>query len=133
MRATHGAHNAPLDREELESETLESFRKRYEALARSTRKQLDRGVEDTGTPEAWRWRAFRRRLAEGPGTLRDDTDALSAVRIPESATAASGLPALVIPSASRARSARLPYSGGIEIWKIAPPSSGERSTVSMPR
>ena len=52
IRATKGAHNALLDLEELEEETLESFRQRYEALAAAARLELSRGLEDTGTPEA---------------------------------------------------------------------------------
>jgi low affinity Fe/Cu permease len=52
IRATQGAHNALLDLEELEEETLESFRRRYQALASAARNELSRGVQDTGTPEA---------------------------------------------------------------------------------
>jgi low affinity Fe/Cu permease len=52
IRATHGAHNALLDLEELDEEQLEAFRTRYEALAREAKKELSRGVRDTGTPEA---------------------------------------------------------------------------------
>lgn len=51
IRATNGAHNALLDLEELEEETIESFRKRYEALASVAREELGQGVQDTGTPE----------------------------------------------------------------------------------
>jgi low affinity Fe/Cu permease len=51
IRATQGAHNALLDLEELEEETLESFRRRYQALARDARSEISRGVADTGTPE----------------------------------------------------------------------------------
>ena len=51
IRATKGAHNALLDLEELEEDTLESFRQRYEALASTARAELSQGVEDTGTPE----------------------------------------------------------------------------------
>ena len=51
IRATQGAHNALLDLEELEEENLEAFRKKYEKLAREARKELRRGVRDTGTPE----------------------------------------------------------------------------------
>lgn len=51
IRATQGAHNALLDLEELEEETLDAFRKKYEALARVARAELRRGVRDTGTPE----------------------------------------------------------------------------------
>ena len=52
IRATQGAHNALLDLEELEEETLDEFRAKYAALASVARRQLDRGLEDTGTPEA---------------------------------------------------------------------------------
>ncbi len=51
IRATKGAHNVLLDLEELEEETLDRFRARYEALAAAARAELDRGIEDTGTPE----------------------------------------------------------------------------------
>jgi low affinity Fe/Cu permease len=51
IRSTQGAHNALLDLEELEEENLESFRKKYQGLARVAREALDRGVQDTGTPE----------------------------------------------------------------------------------
>ena len=52
IRATRGAHNALLDLEELEEDTLDAFRARYQALAASARAELDRGQQDTGTPEA---------------------------------------------------------------------------------
>jgi len=51
IRATKGAHNALLDLEELEEDTLDAFRKKYETLAASARKDLEVGGEDTGTPE----------------------------------------------------------------------------------
>ena len=51
IRATQGAHNALLDLEELEEESLESFRQRYQALATAARAALRRGMQDTGTPE----------------------------------------------------------------------------------
>ena len=51
IRATKGAHNALLDLEELEEDTLESFRQRYQALASAARVELSQGVQDTGTPE----------------------------------------------------------------------------------
>ena len=51
IRATKGAHNALLDLEELEDETLESFRRKYQALASAARAELSQGVQDTGTPE----------------------------------------------------------------------------------
>jgi low affinity Fe/Cu permease len=51
IRATSGAHNALLDLEELEEETLEAFKLKYQALARSARVQIETGQADTGTPE----------------------------------------------------------------------------------
>lgn len=51
IRATHGAHNALLDLEELEEGALDGFRSRYEALAAAARAEIKRGAEDTGTPE----------------------------------------------------------------------------------
>ena len=51
IRATKGAHNALLDLEELEEEKLESFRRRYQALASTARAEVDLGAQDTGTPE----------------------------------------------------------------------------------
>ena len=52
IRATQGAHNALLDLEELEQESLDKFKLKYHGLARSAREQLTRGVVDTDTPEA---------------------------------------------------------------------------------
>jgi low affinity Fe/Cu permease len=52
IRATRGAHNALLDLEELEEDTLDAFRRRYQVLAAAARAQLHEGSEDTGTPEA---------------------------------------------------------------------------------
>lgn len=52
IRATKGAHNALLDLEELDERQLESFRIRYEALARSARDLRQQGLVDTDTPEA---------------------------------------------------------------------------------
>ena len=52
IRATQGAHNALLDLEELEQESLQVFKKKYQALAQSARRQLTEGAVDTGTPEA---------------------------------------------------------------------------------
>ena len=51
IRATHGAHNALLDLEEIGQEQLDAFRARYQALAAIAREELGRGIEDTGTPE----------------------------------------------------------------------------------
>ena len=52
IRATKGAHNALLDLEELEGESLEGFRKKYLELAEAARAELERGEDDTGTPDA---------------------------------------------------------------------------------
>ncbi len=52
IRATKGAHNALLDLEELEEETLNAFRTKYQALASAARVELSRGLKDTGTPGA---------------------------------------------------------------------------------
>jgi len=52
IRATRGAHNALLDLEELEDDMLDAFKAKYQALASVARAELDRGIEDTGTPEA---------------------------------------------------------------------------------
>jgi low affinity Fe/Cu permease len=51
IRATNGAHNALLDLEELEEDSLNAFRSRYEALAAAARAELVQGNHDTGTPE----------------------------------------------------------------------------------
>jgi low affinity Fe/Cu permease len=51
IRATKGAHNALLDLEELEQESLDQFRARYQALASIARAELGQGMADTGTPE----------------------------------------------------------------------------------
>ena len=51
IRATEGAHNALLDLEELEEEKLDAFRTKYQALASAARAELNRGLQDTGTPE----------------------------------------------------------------------------------
>lgn len=51
IRATHGAHNALIDLEELEEDTLDEVRKKYQALADAARTQIQRGREDTDTPE----------------------------------------------------------------------------------
>ncbi len=52
IRATQGAHNALLDLEELDEESLDAFRAKYEMLAATARKGLITGQRDTGTPEA---------------------------------------------------------------------------------
>ena len=51
IRATNGAHNALLDLEELEQESLESFKRKYQGLAEQARKRLRSGQVDTDTPE----------------------------------------------------------------------------------
>lgn len=51
IRSTKGAHNALLDLEELEQETLDGFKAKYQVLAGAARAELDRGLDDTGTPE----------------------------------------------------------------------------------
>jgi low affinity Fe/Cu permease len=52
IRITQGAHNALLDLEELEEESLDAFRAKYQALAKAARKQLSEGALDTDTPDA---------------------------------------------------------------------------------
>jgi low affinity Fe/Cu permease len=51
IRSIDGAHNALLNLEELEEEELELFRKRYFLLAKKARKDIEKGLSDTGTPE----------------------------------------------------------------------------------
>lgn len=51
IRATQGAHNALLDLEELEQESLQIFKQKYLALGQAARLQLSEGLADTGTPE----------------------------------------------------------------------------------
>lgn len=51
IRATEGAHNALLDLEEIEEETLDGFRRKYQNLAAAAREALIRGTKDTGSPE----------------------------------------------------------------------------------
>ena len=50
IRSTKGAHNALLDLEELDEESLDQFRSQYETLARKARIELDEGKPDMGTP-----------------------------------------------------------------------------------
>ena len=52
IRATTGAHNALLDLEELDQQSLDVFRTKYQALARNARAEVISGLFDTGTPEA---------------------------------------------------------------------------------
>ena len=51
IRASHGAHNALLDLEELTERDLTRLRDRYEKLAQQARADLQRGLLDTGTPD----------------------------------------------------------------------------------
>lgn len=51
IRSTKGAHNALLDLEELEEESLNDFRRKYQALAEAARNAQDGDTQDTGTPE----------------------------------------------------------------------------------
>ncbi len=51
IRAIEGAHNGLLDLEELSDEDLERLRAHFEALARESREDLQRGLRDTGTSE----------------------------------------------------------------------------------
>jgi low affinity Fe/Cu permease len=51
IRATQGAHNVLLDLEDLDEDNLEAFRAKYQALANAARAELQRGREDTGTPQ----------------------------------------------------------------------------------
>ena len=52
VRATHGAHNALLDVEELDDDSLDEFRRKYHALASLACKELSGGGRDTGAPDA---------------------------------------------------------------------------------
>ena len=51
IRATQGAHNALLNLEELDEESLTKFKKRYAALADAARILIEKGDLDTDTPE----------------------------------------------------------------------------------
>jgi len=51
IRATRGAHNALLDLEELDQESLDAFRAKYAVLATHARSQRDLGGDDTDSPE----------------------------------------------------------------------------------
>ena len=52
IRATHGAHNALMDLEELEETSLDKVRAKYAALAAAARASLLEGGEDIDTPDA---------------------------------------------------------------------------------
>src|SRR5207342_3233875 len=51
IRVVEGAHYALLDLEELDEDTLDRFRTRYEALAEKARKEMNAGGSGCGTPE----------------------------------------------------------------------------------
>jgi low affinity Fe/Cu permease len=51
IRVVEGAHNALLDLEELDEDSLDKFRCRYEALAEKARGDMKAGGNDFGTPE----------------------------------------------------------------------------------
>ena len=51
IRSTQGAHNALLDLEELDEETLDKFRAQYQRLASTSRRAIHNGGVDIGTPE----------------------------------------------------------------------------------
>ncbi|MEZ0262740.1 MAG: low affinity iron permease family protein [Alphaproteobacteria bacterium] len=51
IRATHGAHNALLDIEELSEGELLALRDKYEELAESARETLTKGGSDSDSPE----------------------------------------------------------------------------------
>lgn len=51
IRATKGAHNALLDLEELEEESLDEFKIKYQALAAAARTNISQGSLDTDSPE----------------------------------------------------------------------------------
>lgn len=51
IRSTKDAHNAVLNLEDLSERELDMFKKRYEKLANIARKELKKGLKDTGSPE----------------------------------------------------------------------------------
>ena len=52
IRATHGAHNALLDLEEMEAGVLQKFQERYQKLALAAREEIEKGLADIDSPEA---------------------------------------------------------------------------------
>jgi len=50
IRATKGAHTALLNLEELDDENLAHLRELYEQIAAKSRKKMEVGEDDTGTP-----------------------------------------------------------------------------------
>ena len=51
IRATEGAHNALLNLEDLEEAELDRIRSTYRELAKEARKDLRKGIGDTGRPD----------------------------------------------------------------------------------
>ena len=51
IRVTKGAHLALLDLEELDDRQLDRVRGTYERLAAKAREDVERGEDDTGTPD----------------------------------------------------------------------------------
>ena len=51
IRVTKGAHLALLDLEELDDKQLDKVRDTYERLAAKAREDIERGEDDTGTPD----------------------------------------------------------------------------------
>ncbi len=51
IRCMEGAHNALLDLAELDENTLDAFRAKYEALASNARKSIAGGGNDRGSPD----------------------------------------------------------------------------------
>jgi low affinity Fe/Cu permease len=51
IRATHSAHNALLDIEELSQNELDQIKRRFEELARQARENIRSGKSDLGHPE----------------------------------------------------------------------------------
>jgi low affinity Fe/Cu permease len=64
IRATRGAHTALLDLEELEDATLERYQALYRQLATDARSRLERGEQDTDTPD------LEAQSGRGPGKGR---------------------------------------------------------------
>ena len=51
IRALEGAHNALLDLDEVDDETLEKIRARYSSLGKEARRKVEAGGEDIGCEE----------------------------------------------------------------------------------
>lgn len=66
LRATHGAHNALLDLEQLEARELDQILAAYGRLAETARADLRRGKRDTGAPDgSFSWSDVLLRQSEG--------------------------------------------------------------------